>query len=261
MKNRNVFQYFYTTLIVGYLALIILVIPGLLQAAPLPSILSFTANPIPAEVGQDVTFSWEVKDAQTIRFYEDNRALEGPDGSFGWPLRMPGAFSTTLNETSVYKLVAKNREGKTTIKTLTVQVKDSQLRGTYTLQQKSNGRFLDAHEGSNDNSVVTRDRQTNTSQAWIITPVGKNKYTIQRMSSRRYMDAHEGSNDNSVVTRDKQGNTSQVWVLIPLGKKTYTIQQMSSRRYLDAHEGSNDNSVVTRDTQKNNTQRWVINPS
>jgi hypothetical protein len=219
MKNTNNVQYFDSTLIVGCLAFIILVIPCLLQAAPLPSILSFTANPTLAEVGQDVTFSWEVKNADTIRFYENNRELEGSiqllNGSFGWPLKMPGAFRTTLTETSVYKLVGETREGKTVIKTLMVQVKDSQLRGKYSLQQKSNGRFLDAHEGSNDNSVVTRDRQTSTSQVWIFTPVGTNRYRIQQMSSRRYMDAHEDSNDNSVVTRDTQKNNTQQWIIKP----------------------------------------------
>jgi len=45
---------------------------------------------------------------------------------------------------------------------------DAPLRGAYTIQQKSNRRYMDAHEGSNDNSVVTRDRQNNDTQRWII---------------------------------------------------------------------------------------------
>ncbi|MBL0716720.1 MAG: RICIN domain-containing protein, partial [Desulfosarcina sp.] len=232
--------------------------------SPLPEIISFRAIPSPVEAGKDVRFYWEVKGAETVRIYDDYGEMEGriqlDNGTFGWPLTMPGAFMTSQKKTATYKLVAENREGKKTIKTFTVRVKNPQLRGTYTIQQKSNGRFLDAHEGSNDNSVVTRKKQGNTSQVWIFIPVGKNRYTIQQKSSRRYMDAHEGSNDNSVVTRKKQGNTSQVWVLRPLGKETYTIQQMSAGRYMDAHEGSNDNSVVTRNNQGNDTQRWIIKP-
>ncbi|HHB81972.1 MAG TPA: hypothetical protein ENK61_00715, partial [Devosia sp.] len=85
------------------------------------------------------------------------------------------------------------------------------LNGTYTIQQQSNGRYLDAHEGRNDNSVVTRDRQFNATQAWIITPLGGDVFTIQQQSNGRYLDAHEGRNDNSVVTRDNQNNNTQRW--------------------------------------------------
>jgi len=264
MKSTNIVQFFVSSMNIGYLAFIFLLIPDLLQATPLPTILSFTASPTVVDVGEDVKFFWEVKNAKSVRLFEDNEEIESriqlPNGSFGWPLTMPGAFSTSQPKTTAYKLVAANREGKTIIKTLTIRVKYSQLRGKYTIQQKSNGRFLDAHEGSNDNSVVTRNWQRNTTQSWIFVPVGKNRYTIQQMSSRRYMDAHEGSNDNSVVTRDKQNNTSQVWLLSPRGKNTYTVQQMSAGLYMDAHEDSNDNSVVTRNNQNNSTQQWIINP-
>ncbi len=132
--------------------------------------------------------------------------------------------------------------------------------GTYTIQQKSNGRYMDAHEGSDDNSVVTRNRQNDSTQLWVITSLGKSTYTIQQKSNRRYMDAHEGSNDSSVVTRNKQNNNTQRWLIKPLGNNTYTIQQKSNNQYLDAHEGSNDNSVVTRKKQNNDTQRWIIKP-
>ena len=131
---------------------------------------------------------------------------------------------------------------------------------TYTIQQKSSGRYMDAHEGKNDNSVVTRDKQNNTTQTWVLTPLGKDTYTIQQKSNGRYMDAHEGKEDNSVVTRDKQNNTTQSWILRPSGNNTYTIQQKSNGRYMDAHEGKNDNSVVTRDRQNNDTQRWIVKP-
>jgi hypothetical protein len=43
--------------------------------------------------------------------------------------------------------------------------------GTFTVQQVSNGRFVDAHESAaEDFSVVTRDPQNNDSQRWRISP-------------------------------------------------------------------------------------------
>jgi V8-like Glu-specific endopeptidase len=44
------------------------------------------------------------------------------------------------------------------------------LRGAYTIQQKSNNRFMDAHESGHDFSVVTRGAQNNDSQRWLIRP-------------------------------------------------------------------------------------------
>jgi hypothetical protein len=127
--------------------------------------------------------------------------------------------------------------------------------GIYTIQQRSNNRFMDAHESSSkDFSVVTRNAQNNDTQRWILTPVGE-VYTIQQKSNSRFMDAHE-SGDHSVVTRNMQNNDTQRWVLMPLGSElcTYTIQQLSNSRYLDAHESSNDFSVVTRNAQNNDSQ-------
>ena len=43
--------------------------------------------------------------------------------------------------------------------------------GVYTVQQKINGRFVDAHEvPDRDFAVVTRDPQNNDSQRWAIKP-------------------------------------------------------------------------------------------
>jgi len=77
-----------------------------------------------------------------------------------------------------------------------------QLSGDFTFLQQSNGNFLDAHEGTNDNNVVTRNDQGNAPQLWIVKPVSEGVYTIQQRSNGRYLDAHGGVNDNSVVTRD-----------------------------------------------------------
>lgn len=136
-----------------------------------------------------------------------------------------------------------------------------QLRGTYTIQQASNNRFVDAHESeSQDFRLVTRDPQNNDTQRWIITPVGRNEYTIQQRSNSRYVDAHESSNqDYRLVTRTQQNNNTQRWIIRSAGRGTYTIQQKSNGRYVDAHEHSGeDYRLVTRTWQNNNTQRWII---
>lgn len=137
-------------------------------------------------------------------------------------------------------------------------------RGTYTIQQKSNNRFMDAHESSSkDFSIVTRTAQNNATQRWALTPVGT-VYTIQQQSNGRFMDAHESSaNDFSVVTRSAQNNDTQRWVVMhsPNHLSTYTIQQLHKGRFMDAHESSgNDFSVVTRPAQNNDTQRWILTP-
>jgi len=136
-----------------------------------------------------------------------------------------------------------------------------QLSGVYTIKQKNNNRFLDAHEKtSKDFSAVTRDAQNNDTQKWTLTPLGNNTYTIQQKNNNRFLDAHEKtSEDFSAVTRDSQNNDTQKWTLTPLGSNTYTIQQKSNSRFLDAHEQSNkDFSVVTREAQNNDTQKWVL---
>lgn len=136
-----------------------------------------------------------------------------------------------------------------------------QLRGTYTIQQASNSRYVDAHESSaQDFRLVTRTRQKNDTQRWEITPVGRNEYRIQQRSNDRYVDAHTSSNqDFRLVTRERQNNDTQVWIITPAGRDVYTIQQKSNRRYVDAHEHSGEDfRLVTRTWQNNDTQRWVI---
>jgi hypothetical protein len=132
------------------------------------------------------------------------------------------------------------------------------LFGEFYIQQQSNMRFMDAHEGSNDNSVVTRNFQANDTQKWIFEEVGRDVYTIREKSNGRYLDAHEGSHDNDAVTRDNQGNSTQQWIVKRVSGGVYTIQQRSNGRYLDAHEGINGHAVVTRDRQNNQTQLWVL---
>ncbi|MDH5585243.1 MAG: RICIN domain-containing protein [Nitrospirota bacterium] len=137
---------------------------------------------------------------------------------------------------------------------------------TYTIQQKSNGRYMDAHENpANDFRLVTRPAQNDTSQKWMLTPVvgTTNTYTIHQKSNGRYMDAHENAaNDFRLVTRPAQGDNTQQWILTPLGNNTYTIQQKSNGRYMDAHENAaNDFRLVTRPAQNDNTQQWILTPT
>ena len=43
--------------------------------------------------------------------------------------------------------------------------------GVYTIQQQSNGRFVDAHETAAKNfALVTRTAQNNDTQRWVIRP-------------------------------------------------------------------------------------------
>ena len=134
--------------------------------------------------------------------------------------------------------------------------------GVYTIQQKSNSRFVDAHGSANhDFSVVTRTAQNNDTQRWILTPVG-GVYTIQQKSNGRFVDAHVAGHDFSVVTRPDQDNDTQRWVIMPSSNNlcTYTIQQLCNGRHLDAHVAGHDFSVVTRKAQHNDTQRWILTP-
>jgi hypothetical protein len=138
------------------------------------------------------------------------------------------------------------------------------LSGVYTIQQKSNLRFVDAHESSaNDFRVVTRTAQNNDSQRWNLTQVGT-VYTIRQKSSNRFVDAHEAEdNDFRLVTREPQNNDTQRWVLLDVKNQpsTYTIQQLSNGRFVDAHETEdNDFRLVTRPAQNNDSQRWQLSP-
>ncbi len=134
--------------------------------------------------------------------------------------------------------------------------------GFFTIQQKSNERFLDAHEDSeNDFSVVTRAAQDNDSQRWKLNYLG-GVYNIKQKNNLRFLDAHDTSGrDFSLVTRNSQNNDTQRWALYPDNNDlcVYRIQQLSSRRFVDAHESSgHDFYLVTRTIQNNDTQKWIL---
>jgi hypothetical protein len=193
-------------------------LPGVPKQEPVSAkIVSFVASQYKIARGDSVTFSWETSNATSVAITELT-----PTGALGTnriAVNLSGTHSISPEASASYVLAAAGAGKGRTVLSVPLRIRvsaPSQLRGRHTIQQKSNGRYLDAHEGSNDNSVVTRARQKNTSQVWILTPFGEDSYTIQQESTRRYMDAHEGSNDNSVVTRDWQNDASQGWIIKPL---------------------------------------------
>ncbi len=142
-----------------------------------------------------------------------------------------------------------------------VTITEQVVSGLYTIQQKSSGRFMDAHEiEGKDFSLVTRPAQTDDTQRWTITDMGDRTCTIQQKSNGRFVDAHEiAEKDFAMVTRPAQNNDTQRWVLTALGDETYTIRQKSNGRFADAYEtAGKDYVVVTRPDQNDDTQRWVI---
>ncbi|MDN5935492.1 MAG: M12 family metallopeptidase, partial [Nitrosospira sp.] len=139
--------------------------------------------------------------------------------------------------------------------------------GLYTIQQQSNGRFVDAHEHSGEDfGLVTRPAQNNRTQKWVLTrfsgPYMGGLYTIQQKSGSRFVDAYQGSGEDfRLVTRPAQNNDTQRWIITPSGNDTFTIQQKSTDRFMDAHEiEERDFALVTRPVQNNATQRWILTP-
>ena len=83
----------------------------------------------------------------------------------------------------------------------------------HTIQQVSNGRFLDAHEISSLSfRVVTRTKQNNDTQRWILLDFGGNFFTIQQVSSGRFLEATLDG-DFQVVTRGAPDSNQTVWRL------------------------------------------------
>jgi len=104
------------------------------------------------------------------------------------------------------------------IKTTVPTQPTPKFKGPHTIQQKSSGRFVDAHQNADkDFSLVTRKAQHNDTQRWLLTHLRGDIYTIQQRSSRRFVDAHQNKDhDFSLVTRKAQHNDTQRWVIKPL---------------------------------------------
>lgn len=97
------------------------------EAAPSdgPQILSFEATPRTIQPGGTVRFSWETRNAELVRLYDDHGELESrivlPSGKLGWPPSMNGALQESPGKTTTYQLVAISKTGKTS-KSLDVTV-------------------------------------------------------------------------------------------------------------------------------------------
>ena len=104
------------------------------------------------------------------------------------------------------------------IATLVAGTAPASAQAIVTIQQVSSGRYMDAHETSNEDfRVVTRTAQNNDTQRWIMTSAGAS-YTFQQVSTGRYLDAYLTENqDFQLVTRPAQNDTTQQWVLTDLG--------------------------------------------
>lgn len=87
--------------------------------------------------------------------------------------------------------------------------------GAYTIQQRSSGLFLDAHEVASEAFfVVLRPRQTfDNTQLWRVVEYGGGFVTIQQVSSGRFLDATINAAVNYQVVTGQPGSQSQEWRL------------------------------------------------
>jgi hypothetical protein len=86
----------------------------------------------------------------------------------------------------------------------------------YTIQQLSNGRFVDAHDNSEqDFRLVTGPDQNNDTQKWILTHLGESIFTIQQLSNGRFVDRplKVEFNDSFLVTRPANDSNFQRWLI------------------------------------------------
>lgn len=95
--------------------------PNSSRTPAVPRIVNFRVSPPTIRPGGEVRFFWKVENAARIRLYEDGREtdLRSPDSDLQV---MDGWFSTTLKDTTTYRLVAENLAGKTMQKTFVVHV-------------------------------------------------------------------------------------------------------------------------------------------
>ncbi|CAA6810107.1 MAG: Unknown protein [uncultured Sulfurovum sp.] len=135
------------------------------------------------------------------------------------------------------------------------------------IQQKNTQHYLDAYTHVLRNyKVVTRDKQNNSSQDWIVKQTGHNIYTIQQFDNNRYMDAYETSGrDFTVVTRDAQDNTTQEWQLSrtqPLFLDSlYTIKHSYDNDRIKAYKNSQYDYQAVMEQDRRNfdaDSEWII---
>lgn len=94
---------------------------GKLKVRHYPSIKEFYITPNKVKAGDSITFSWDVKDSSRIRLYDDVgeidlRSEHKRNGG------LTSAFSTTIDKTTRFKLVAMDGNKKPAVKAFTVEV-------------------------------------------------------------------------------------------------------------------------------------------
>lgn len=107
-----------------------------------PKINSFRVSPATPEPGGSITFYWQVENEETIRLYEGNHEIDlrGMDAR---KMGEVGAFSTTIDETTTFRLEVIGRSRQATSRTFTVQVSESALpaAGTCAIWGQLQGRW------------------------------------------------------------------------------------------------------------------------
>jgi uncharacterized membrane protein YuzA (DUF378 family) len=95
------------------------------------------------------------KEAEEARLAEEQRSIEAEQARLAEERRRIEAEEARLAKEAEEARVAEER-----------------LSGAYTIRQKSNGRYVDAHQTSkNDYRLVTRPAQNNDTQRWLINPL------------------------------------------------------------------------------------------
>ena len=238
---------------------------GVLAHADFPPGCSVVTNTLPKPVHfDDQEHAWRVGavvdafDVETVALHELGHILGLAHSSVGGSVM----FASVSSNFTKRVLTADDISGVQALYSKHPSIPLSLQPGTHTIQQKSNNRFVDAHEiAGKDFALVTRPAQNNDTQRWILRPVG-GVYTVQQKSNARFMDAHEiAGKDFALVSRPAQNDDTQRWMLMHSGNDVYTIQQLSNGRFVDAYEeAGKDFALVTRPAQNNDTQQWILNP-
>jgi len=159
------------------------------------------------------------------------------------------------------------------------------MQGVYRVYQQSSRDYLDAFEGVQDHTAVTRPPQDNPSQYWQFIHLsdidGLSWYRIRQLGTNvggrfrepRYLTAYGSrQNDFDVVTRPYSGdNIAQEWVLTATGSQVdcgmddcgmeFQIQHGLNSKYLDGYDSpQSTHRVVTRSQQHDSSQLWVLEP-
>lgn len=140
----------------------------------------------------------------------------------------------------------------------------------FTIQQKSNNRYLDASSVAG-RQATTRPEQENDTQLWYVHGDSDNTLKFQQLSTGHCLDSwyNNDEDDYKVVTRECEDIATQNWRvsvdnLFESGANAHTIETAAGGRFLDAYQRSNDEynanefKAITRPAQDNDTQQWIF---